>query len=220
LVVVPIFHCLFFFSHIIFVPLQHNKHMLLKFEQIKTGHEAWCATNTRVNNRIQAVRRQLEQAQRTEVVEVDIDFSDINKLFEEKGQGRHMLEMEFLPVTEGPVNYISKRTGKPTKRWTFRHKLTDVKVNRYPTRSGKAFDTGVLSRYLQGLDQSDNAVAFARAQHIILLNSKNGSAKLKLMCPEKPVLSREDTLRHWVSRFSALRFLSSHCLTLCFSLFL
>jgi hypothetical protein len=91
----------------------------------------------------------MELAQMAEVVDMDIDLSDINKLFEEKGIGRHLLEMEILPVTEEPVNYISKRTGKPTKRWTFKHKTTGVKVNRYPTRSGKAFDTGVLSRYLQ-----------------------------------------------------------------------
>jgi hypothetical protein len=145
------------------------------------------------------VRQQLEQAQRTEVVDVDIDLSDINKLFEEKGQGRHMLEMEFIPITEGPVNYISKRTGKPTKRWTFRHKITEEKVNRYPTRSGKAFDTGVLSRYLQSLKESQHPVAYARAQHVVVLNSKNGMAKIKAVTPEKPLLTRENLLKHWVS---------------------
>jgi hypothetical protein len=119
----------FLFSNSIWSQI-NNKHLNLNFDQVTSGHEAWCQTNTRVNTRIQAVQQQLEQAQRTEVVNVDIDLSDINKLFEEKGQGRHMLEMEFIPITEGPVNYISKRTGKPTKRWTFRHKITEEKVNR------------------------------------------------------------------------------------------
>jgi hypothetical protein len=121
---------------------------------------------------------------------VDIDLSDINKLFEEKGQGRHMLEMEFIPVTEGPVNYISKQSGEPTKRWTFWHKITEEKVNRYPTRSGKAFDTGVLLRYLQeGLKESQHPVAYAWAQHVVLLNSKNGMAKIKAATPKKPLLT-------------------------------
>jgi hypothetical protein len=192
----------------------------LNYQQIKAGHESWRETNTRVNFRIQAVRQKMELAQMAEVVDVDIDLSDINKLFEEKGNGRHLLEMEFLPVTEEPVNYISKRTGKPTKRWTFKHKTTGVKVNRYPTRSGKAFDSGVLLRYLQRLEESDNLVAFAQAQHIVLLNSKNGTANFKSSAPEHPLLTRKELLKHWVSSFSFIIFKStSDICSLCFSLY-
>jgi hypothetical protein len=215
---VPFFIFSLHFSSIA-VLLRNDKYLDLNFQQIKGGHESWCETNTRVNSRIQAVRQKMELAQMAEVVDVDVDLSDINKLFEEKGQGRHLLEMEFLPITEGPVNYISKRTGKPTKRWTFKHKTTGVKVNRYPTRSGKAFDTGVLSRYLQRLEESDSSVAFARAQHIILLNSKNGTANFKSSAPEQPLLTREDLLKHWVSPFSFFIFKStSDICSLCFSL--
>jgi hypothetical protein len=128
--------------------------------------------------------------------------------------------MEFLLVTEEPVNYISKQMGKPTKRWTFKHKTTGVKLNRYPTRSCKAFDSGVLSRYLQRLEESDNSVAFARAQHIVLLNSKNGTANFKSSAPEHPLLTREELLKHWVSSFSFIIFKStSDICSLCFSLY-
>jgi hypothetical protein len=107
-----------------------------------------------------------------------------------------MLEIEFIPITEGPVNYISKRTGKPTKRWTFRHKITEEKVNRYPTLSVKAFDTGVLSRYLQSLKESQHPVAYAQAQHVVVLNSKNGMlAKIKAVTPKKPLLTQENLLK-------------------------
>jgi hypothetical protein len=47
----------------------------------------------------------------------------IDILFAEQGQGRHMLEMEFEPRTETEVEYSSRRTGKLTKRWTWKHKL-------------------------------------------------------------------------------------------------
>jgi hypothetical protein len=51
---------------------------------------------------------------------VDIDLSNINKFFEEKGQGRHMLEMEFIPVTEGPVNGGTGQLHKQTNRKAYK----------------------------------------------------------------------------------------------------
>jgi hypothetical protein len=62
---------------------------------------------------------------------MEVDLSGINQLFEEKGQGPHLLEMEFEPVTQAPVEYISNRTGRDTVRWTYQHKLTKTEVNRY-----------------------------------------------------------------------------------------
>jgi hypothetical protein len=58
-------------------------------------------------------------------VKDDVDVNDIKKLFEERGHGRHMLEMEFEPTTETPVEpYTSNRTGRLTTKWTWRHKFT------------------------------------------------------------------------------------------------
>lgn len=136
-----------------------------------------------------------------EHADVDTCLADINKIFEEKGQGPHMLLIDFEPVTVGPVEYVSDRTGKNTTRWTWRHKFTGVVVNRYPTRSGKSWDTGVLSHYLQTLHKSKDKVTSERAQHILQLNCKK-SMKASLnrdVASEKMVLKREDVLKQWVS---------------------
>jgi hypothetical protein len=49
-----------------------NKYLDLKFEQVMVSHEEWCDTNTCVNTRIQAVRQELENSQKS-VVDVDAD---------------------------------------------------------------------------------------------------------------------------------------------------
>jgi hypothetical protein len=102
--------------------------MILNLEQVNVGHEEWCKTNTRVNTRIQAERQALQIAQKPDIIDIDVDVSDIDKLFEERGQGPHLLEMEFVPATEAAVQYVSKRTDKPTTRWTWRHKIIKMVV--------------------------------------------------------------------------------------------
>jgi hypothetical protein len=143
----------------------------------------------------------LEREQQSESVDdIQVDFSDINKLFEEKGQGPHLLELEFEPVTPAPVEYISNRTGKETVRWTFRHKLTKTEVNRYRTKSGKSFDTGVLSHCLQSLKVSKDRVAYERAKLILQLNGKKTSTTLKDDATNvNRTLNREDLVKQWVS---------------------
>jgi hypothetical protein len=127
----------------------------MKLKDIEIGHEIWCDYNTRVNARLAAVRQELvEQSQQAEVIEVDADFTDINKLFEDKGRGKHMLEFEFLPTTTEGVTEASPRLGKPIRVWAWKHKLTEAEIRRYPTYSGKGWDTGVLSQYLRSLKVS------------------------------------------------------------------
>jgi hypothetical protein len=151
---------------------------------VKAGHEAWVQANTASNAQKQAERQALEMEQRSEVVNIDADLTDVQKLFEEKGQGLHLLEMDFEPVTDGAVENPSAMTGKPTVFWIWRHKLTEVEVWRYKTASGKSWDTGVLSHYLRSLTDSKNKVAYERAQEILKLNSKKDSMALK-DTPEK-----------------------------------
>jgi hypothetical protein len=74
-------------------------------------------------------------------------LTDVHKLFEEKGQGSHLLEIDFEPVTDGAVENPSARTGKPTVFWIWRHKMMEVDVRRYKTASVKSWDTDVLSCY-------------------------------------------------------------------------
>jgi hypothetical protein len=176
------------------------KHLTLLPQQVKAGHEAWVQANTSSNARKQAKRQVLEMEQRSEVVNIDADLTDVHKLFEEKGQGSHLLEMDFEPVTDGAVENPSARTGKPTVFWIWRHKLTEVEVRRYKTASGKSWDTGVLSCYLRSLTNSKNKVAYERAQEILKLNSKKDSMALK-DTPEKRSIAREDMIKQWVSFF-------------------
>jgi hypothetical protein len=187
------------FSHIFLFHFQ-CKHLSLSPEQVKVGHEAWVQANTRSNTRKQAERHGLETEQKSEVVDVDADLSDIHKLFEEKGQGSHLLEMEFELVTdEAPVPHPSRSTGKLTIHWKWKHKLTAVEVRRYKSYSGKSWDTGVLSRYLRSLKPSTkNKVAYERAQEILKLNSKKCSTALK-DTSEKRSIAREDVIKQWVS---------------------
>jgi hypothetical protein len=199
------FHLLFLFVDLsnptCFVFLVKNKYMDLKLEQVLVGHETWCESNTRVNSRLQNIRRELESSQKSQVVEVDVNVDDIQKLFAEKGQGSHMLLMDFDPTTAGPVLEPSFRTGKDVLVWVWKHKLTGAEVRRYLTSSKKGYDTGVLSRYLRSLKETKNKAAYERAKLILALNSKKGEM-VDLTVPSstsKPALSRETLLKQWVS---------------------
>jgi hypothetical protein len=81
-----------------------NKYLDLKFEQVMVGHEEWCDTNTCVNTRIQAVRQELENSQKA-TVDVDAEVEDINKLYEEKGPGPHLLLIDLEQTTPNAVQY-------------------------------------------------------------------------------------------------------------------
>jgi hypothetical protein len=82
-----------------------NKYLDLKFEQVLVGHEEWCVTDTCVSIRIQAVRQELENSQKA-IVHVDAEVDDINKLYEEKGLGPHLLLIDFVQTTPNAVQYV------------------------------------------------------------------------------------------------------------------
>jgi hypothetical protein len=187
----------FMFSHFRFL----DKFMTLTFAQVKAGHETWCHAHTRSNARKQAARQVLELEQQSEVIQIDTDFADIDKLFEEKGQGPHLLELDFFPTTAGGETQPSKRAGgQDTTAWIWQHNTMGKLVSRYPTQSGKGWDTGVLSRYLKSLKESKNKTAYDRAQHILALNCKQSLAVLQDL-PEPLPVSRKDTVKQWVSAF-------------------
>jgi hypothetical protein len=62
-----------------------DKFLTLKLIEIAIGHETWCKYNTHVSTRLSVAWPELEQLQQAEVIEVDADLTDINKLFEKKG---------------------------------------------------------------------------------------------------------------------------------------
>jgi hypothetical protein len=56
-------------------------------------------------------RERLEREQQADV-KVDGDVTDIKKLFEERGHGRYMLDMEFEPTTQTAVEPCNRhQTG-------------------------------------------------------------------------------------------------------------
>jgi hypothetical protein len=96
------------------------------------------------------------------------------------------------------VTEPSPRLGKPIRVWVWKHKLTEAEIRRYPTYSGKGWDTGVLSRYLWSLKVSLHKVAYERGQRILSLNSKIAELDPTVSI-EKPLMKREDLLKQWVS---------------------
>jgi hypothetical protein len=167
---------------------------------------------------IQAIWHQLELSQKSQVVDVDVDLDDIHKLFADKGQGPHMLLIKFEAKTAEPVICLSLRSGQDVNVWIWKHKITDAEVCRYLTASGKGYDAGVLLRYLRGLKETTNKVAYKPAQVILLLNSKKSVVDLTQSSPSKPPPSRDTLLKQWVSCF-VLLFLVLLCLTFAFLLF-
>ncbi len=175
--------------------------MTLPLEQVKDAHELWVEANARSNTRKQ---REQERAAALEVDssddEKEVDLSDIDKLFKEKGQGPHLLEMEFVPVTESPVEYTSAKTGLQTRAWIWRHKSVEkVEARRYPTKSEKGFDTGVLAAKLRSIQPKHGKEAYQRACHILKLNMKHSkAAALAAGAGVQPIVNRETQLKQWV----------------------
>jgi hypothetical protein len=143
------------------------------------------------------VRQKLENSQKT-IVNVDAKVDDINKLYEEKGPGPHVLLIDFVQTTPNAIQYPSNRLGKEATAWIWKHRITGAEVRRSPTQSGKGLDTGVLWRYLRKLKQTTNKVAYERAQLILPLNSKKTKIDLTASSPSKPALSCKDLLKQWV----------------------
>ena len=141
-------------------------------DEVDEAHERWVAANGRVYERKQKERDLAKRKQEIVIDGDDADVADIDKLFAEKKQGSHMLELEFEPAGD-PEEYVSSRTQKTTMCWTWKHKLTGAVIRRYKTNSGKAWDTGKLSLYLTNLKESHHKIAFQRARHILKLNCKH-----------------------------------------------
>jgi hypothetical protein len=77
--------------------------------------------------------------------------------------------------------------------------MTEVEIHRYKTKSGKSFDTGVLSQYLRLLKAGgQNNVASERASHFLQLNSKRAGRNVNDV-PQEHVVGRKSLLKQWVS---------------------
>jgi len=178
-----------------FIDPSPDKFMTLKIEQVQQAHELWVQANVRANDRKTQERERLEREDNFGDKE-EVDLEGIKKLFSEKGLGPHMLELDFEAMTLEPITYQSVRTGKPTTSWSWKHRFTGVEVKRYPTKSGKSFDTGVLSSYLSHLKKIKDRVAYEQAVLILSLNTKGGKSVKDAVASSA---TREELLRQWVS---------------------
>jgi hypothetical protein len=202
-----------------FVETDDPQIMPYPFELLKDAHEAWQVANARCNVRIHAERQALLESQKaTEPIDpATISTEDIDVYFEKHGRGTHLLEYEFSPDTEEPIDYIRSGCGRPSRYWCWTHKLTNVSVKRFATSSGKSFDSGRLSKNLASISERINPLAYARAQKVLLLNDcTRENSVMETAVPV--VLCRSDLLRQQVSNLEHLFYL--FCTFLIMSCFL
>jgi hypothetical protein len=146
--------------------------MSFPIASLKAAHESWQTANARNNARIYDVQKALLAAQASgDPDEVDLTkFDDIDEYFQKFGKGPHLLEYEFSPDTEEPVEYTREKCGRLSRYWRWTHKLTNAKVKRFASASGKGFDSGRLSKVLGQISERSHPLAYARAQRILFLN--------------------------------------------------
>jgi hypothetical protein len=136
------------------------------------SHELWKnalgRTNAFLFQERQALLLAISSAAESQTV-AEVDLSDIDAFFQIEGRGPKLLEFEFEPSTTDAVPYLNK-ANRPSFYWYWNHKLTGQSVKRFSSVSGKSFDTGTLTKFLHRLRKTPHAVAYARAQHILLLN--------------------------------------------------
>jgi hAT family C-terminal dimerisation region len=158
-----------------FEETEETQLMPLPTSNLEDAHELWQQALGRTNAKIYTDNQALEKGRNAIVVDgstsgpLHIDVSDIDSFFQLEGRGPHLLEFEFTPDTEEPVEYLLTN-GKPSRYWCWTHRSTGVSVKRFASVSGKSFDTGRLSKYLLSIKESQYPIAYARAKHVLLLN--------------------------------------------------
>jgi hypothetical protein len=184
-------------------------------DDLDDAHEMWQKANGRCNSRTFLAMEVIRKSQNADVVEgAPANLSDIDELFQKKGRGPHMLELEFDKVTDSPIDYLQRTrsgvsTGVTLQKWLWLHRLTPGRKNnpvtRYVNTSGKTFDTGKLSKYLMNIDEKNHPAAYQRAQHILQLNG----SLLSDTALEEGVHSRELLVLQQVSTLVCFVFIFS-----------
>jgi hypothetical protein len=138
-------------------------------------------------------------------------MSNINSFYQIAGRGPKLLEFEFEPSTTEAIPYLNKAGGQ-SFYWYWTHKRTGQPVKLFSSVSSKSFDTGTLTKLLHRLKKTPHSVAYAHAQHILLLNESiqewvNGNILV--------VLGRKTLLAqvHLLPTLELLDFPTPHCLT-------
>jgi hypothetical protein len=155
-----------------YVETEDVQTMAFPVANLKAAHESWQTANARNNARIYEVQKALLAAQASgDPDEVDlVNFPDIEDYFQKWGKGPHLLEFEFKPDTEEPVEYTREKCGRVSRYWRWSHKLTNTVVKRFASASGKGFDSGRLSKVLSSISQRSPHVfgTVVRRQQLLL----------------------------------------------------
>jgi hypothetical protein len=169
---------------------EHTQTMQYKTSDIDASHEKWQQANSKVNAALYFQKQALiKSTECIDLIEPEIiDMKDIDELFSVEGRGPHLLEFEFDPVTEEPELYVNSH-GEEKQKWLWKHRITGKTFYRHQSSSGKSFDTGRLSKFLQDLRKASNPLAYARAQHVLQLN---GSLKQVTNESNQPVVFQLD----------------------------
>jgi hypothetical protein len=145
--------------------------MPYRLSDIDDSHEKWQQANGRVNVALYHHKQALIKASGTTVVEINddnFDMSDIDEVFAAHGRGSHMLEHEFCP-SEEPVWYITV-DGQNRQKQVWKHKMTGQTFWRFQNKSGKSYETGRCTKFLDSMKSGRHPLAYARAKRILSLN--------------------------------------------------
>jgi hypothetical protein len=142
----------------------------------------------------------------------EVDMSNINLFFQVEGRGPKLLEFEFEPSTTEAIPYLNK-AGCQSFYWHWTHKLTSQPVKRFLSVSSKSFDTGMLTKFLHCLKKTPHSVAYACAQHILLLNEsirEQVNDNIPVVLDQKTLLAQQVRL---LPTLELSDFPAPHCLT-------
>jgi hypothetical protein len=184
----------------IFKETDETQTMQYRTQDIEKSHELWQQANGRVNAAIYHQKEALIRATKGSdaVIDVEaIDMTDIDAIFSEKGRGPQFLEIEFEPCTPEPEQYSNEK-GEVFKKWLWKHRLTGRSFYRHQSANGKSFDSGRLSKFLEGIKKHQHPLAYARAKHILNLNKLHKQAATKEIINPVIPLDRRQVLHQQV----------------------
>jgi hypothetical protein len=141
-----------------------------RVSDIDNSHKKWQQANGRVNAATYHKKQELIKASGKviDLEEDNFDMTDIDELFAAQGKGSHMLEHEFCPAEE-PVWYITK-DGDNRQKQSWKHKMTGQTFWRFQNKSGKTYETGRCTKFLETMKIGRHPLAYARAKRILCLN--------------------------------------------------
>lgn len=192
-----------------FKETEETQTMQYRTSELDKVHEQWQQAQGTVNAAIYKQKMALINA--SKVIDVDsndpdtFDLSDIDAIFAAEGRGPRLLESEFYPCTEEPEQYINEH-GEEKMKWKWCHRLTQKEFYRHQSNSGKSFDSGRLSKFLKDLKKHHHPLAFARAQHILVLNGLKQVSQDVCQSPVLQPIDRKILLAQQVRPLSQICF--------------